>query len=148
MVLIKWNPEASLFPSMSAWLADFFDDESNWNFPAMKGISVPAVNISETPEAYTLEMAAPGFSKDNFRLEIKNGYLVISGETKEEKQDEEKGKYTRREYRYGSFSRAFALPDDVDERHIRAQYTDGILRVHLPKKEGEANIPAKSIAIE
>ncbi len=148
MALIRWSPEEPFLPSIVGRIADFFDAEGNWSFPFSKGFSVPAVNISETPEAYTLEVAAPGFSKDNFRLEIKNGHLVISGETKEEKKDEEKGKYTRCEFRYGSFSRAFALPDDVDERHIRAQYTDGILRVNLPKKETAANIPARSIAID
>ncbi|MCS7036708.1 MAG: Hsp20/alpha crystallin family protein [Saprospiraceae bacterium] len=148
MALIKWNPEVSLFPSMSTWLADFFDDWNEGNVPAIKGVSIPAVNVSETPEAYAVEVAAPGFSKDNFRLEVKDGYLVISGEMKEEKKEEEKGKYTRREFRYGSFSRAFALPNNVDEHNIRAQYNDGILRINLPKKESEAKAPTKSITIE
>ncbi len=148
MALVRWNPETSLFPAVSSWLSDFFNDEGGWAFPAMRRVSTPAVNVSETPEAYVLDMAAPGFSKDHFRLEIKNGYLVISGETKEEKKEEEKGKYTRQEFSYESFSRAFLLPDNVDEQRIRAEHKDGILRVNLPKKEGETNIPTKSIAIE
>ncbi len=148
MALIKWNPETSLFPAMSSWLTDFFNDEGDWNFPAVRGVSVPAVNVSENAEAYALEVAAPGYKKDDFRIEIKNGYLMISGEAKEEKKEEKKGKYTRCEFRYGSFSRAFALPDDIDEGHIKARYSDGILHITLPKKETKDTKESKSISIE
>ncbi len=148
MALIKWSPETSLFPSMSSWLSDFFSDEGDWSMPVVRGMSVPAVNVTESNDNYTLELAAPGFQKDNFRVEIKNGYLTISGEMKEEKKDEKKSKYTRCEFRYGSFSRSFALPDDVDETRISARYSDGILHVVLPKNEAKATEASKSIAIE
>ncbi len=147
MALIKWNPELSLFPAAS-WWSDFFNDEGEWVFPGGRGMSMPAVNIAEKDDAYTVEVAAPGFQKDHFRIEVKNGYLILSGEQREEKKEEEKGKYTRREFRYGSFSRSFALPDDVDEARIRARYNDGILEVTLPKKEAAPAQTAKSIAIE
>ncbi|MCS6928176.1 MAG: Hsp20/alpha crystallin family protein [Saprospiraceae bacterium] len=147
MALIRWNPEQTFFPSLRGWLTDFFDDDSPMSFPVV-GISMPAVNVSENDEAYTVEVAAPGFSKDHFRVEVQNGCLTISAEVKEEKKEEKEGKYTRREFRYGTFSRSFTLPENVDESRIAAKYTDGILRIQLPKKHVDTSKSTKSIAIE
>ncbi len=143
MALIRWNPETSLLPSLFSRWADFFSSDEDW--PTL----VPAVNISESSDKYSVEVAAPGFSKENFRVEVKNGYLTVSGEMKEEKADKQKGDYVRREFRYGSFSRAFMLPDDVDEAQINAHYSDGILHISAPKKrEALSSQTAKNIAIE
>lgn len=147
MSLVKWNPETSLFPSISSWMEDFFADNGDFLKPRIKGVSIPAVNVTENKNAFKLEVAAPGFKKEDFKLEVKNGYLTISGEVKveEEKKDEE---YTRHEFRFDSFTRSFSLPENVKETDIEAKYTDGILQVTLPKTKVEKEDIVKKIAIK
>jgi HSP20 family protein len=144
MSLVKWNPETSFFPSFSSWMDDFFPESSFKS--AMKGVSVPAVNVKESKEAFKLDVAAPGFKKEDFKLEVKNGYLTISGESKEEKEDKDET-FTRREYSFNSFSRSFSLPENVNAEHVEAQYSDGVLKVTLPKKKSDEK-PAKQIAVK
>jgi HSP20 family protein len=145
MSLIKWSPETSFFPAFPKWMDDFFDDGGNW-FKSFKGATMPAVNVKENKNAFMLEVAAPGFKKGDFKLEIQNGCLTISGETKEEKEDKDE-KYTRQEYRYSSFSRSFTLPENVKGDDISAEYADGILKVTMPKKKAEEK-PAIQIAVK
>jgi|JI10StandDraft_1071094.scaffolds.fasta_scaffold1231728_1 HSP20 family protein len=133
MSLVKWNPETSLFPGFSNWLDDFFPDNGDFPKPSVRGVSIPAVNVTENKDAFKLKVAAPGFRKDDFKLEIRNGYLIISGEAKEEKEDKDE-KFTRQEYRYSTFSRTFTLPENVKGEAITAEYTDGVLKVTLPKR--------------
>jgi len=148
MSLVKWNPEVSFFPSFPAWFDDFFADKGDFPVPSVKGVSIPAVNVTENKAEYKLEVAAPGFKKEDFKLEVKNGYLTIAGEVKEEKEEKEGDKYTRREFRYNSFSRSFALPDDVLDAKIGARYNDGILLITLPKSKTETADVTKTIAIQ
>lgn len=146
MSLVKWNPATSLFPSISSIMDDFFTDNGDFPMPLVKGVSIPAVNVTENKKEFKMEVAAPGFKKEDFNLEVKNGYLTITGETKseEEKKDEQ---YTRREFRYNSFTRSFALPENVRENEILAKYDNGILMVTLPKSKVEAEV-VKSIAVQ
>lgn len=144
MSLIKWNPENSLLPTISSWMDDFFPD--NGFMPRMKGISIPAVNVSENKNAFKLNVAAPGFKKEDFKLEILNGYLTISGEASEEKEDKDE-KFTRKEYSYNTFSRSFNLPENINGEEISAQYADGVLKVTLPKKKVEEKA-TKQIAVK
>jgi len=112
--------------------------------------SVPAVNIEETPQAFTVTLAAPGVQRDDFAIEIDNGILTVSSkkEQKHEEHDKE-GKYTRREFRYHAFSRSFTLPkEEVDADKITASYKDGILSIYLPKKEPGKEQPVKQITIK
>lgn len=133
MSLIKWNPEVR-FPSVFNWMDDFFADDANgfWRNNA----NVPAVNVTENKKAFKVAVAAPGFKKDDFRIEVKNGYLNISAETKEEKEDKDE-KFTRREWKYASFQRYFSLPENVKSDAVAAKYEDGVLNITLPKKEVE-----------
>ncbi len=144
MSLVRWNPESSFFPSISNWMDDFFQD--NGFKPAIKGVSIPAVNVKENKDAFKVNVAAPGFKKEDFKLEVQNGNLIISGETKEEKEEKDE-KYTRQEYSYSTFSRSFTLPENVNAEGISAQYADGVLKVTLPKKKAEEK-PAKQIAVK
>ena len=148
MSLVKWNPEVSFFPSFPSWFDDFFSDGGDFRVPSAKGISMPAVNVTENNTEYKLEVAAPGFKKDDFKLEVKNNYLTISAEVKEEKEKKEGDKYTRREFRYSSFACSFALPDDVVDAKINAHYNDGILLITLPKSKTETAEVSKTIAIQ
>lgn len=144
MSLIKWNPETSFFPTITDWMDDFFPE--NGFKPKVKGISIPAVNVKENEAAFKLEVAAPGFKKEDFALEVKNNYLIVSGETKEEKEDKDE-MYTRREYAFNSFNRSFGLPENVNADKIEAQYADGVLKVTIPKKKADEK-PVKQIAVK
>lgn len=146
MSLIKWNPETRFFPTVSNWMDDFFPDNGDWFKPALKGVSMPAVNVKENKNSFKVDVAAPGFKKDDFKLEVQNGILTISGETKMEKEDKDE-KYTRQEYSYSSFSRSFTLPENVKSDNISAEYTDGVLKVVLPKKKMEEK-PVTQIAVK
>ncbi len=143
MSLIKWNPDNSMFPAFSSWMDDFFPDNG---FKTMKGVSMPAVNVSETKSAFKLKVAAPGFKKEDFKLEVQNGMLMISGETKEEKEEKDE-QYTRQEYSFSSFSRSFTLPENVKGDDIAAEYKDGVLKITLPKNKTEDK-PTMQISVK
>ena len=96
--------------------------------------NLPAVNIMEGEKDFTLELAVPGQKKEDFNVELDNDVLTISMETQSEAEDKKAG-YTRREFRYSSFKRAFTLPETVNQEDIKADYKDGILKFTLPKKE-------------
>ena len=126
---------------------DFFDFESDLS-PARLGINVPSVNISETPKDYILEVAAPGLERKDFNIEIDNHTLCISAEKEEKKEEkEEDNGYTRKEYSFNSFSRSFALPDDVKENNIDAKYENGILKLTVPKAKESTPKAVKKITV-
>jgi HSP20 family protein len=105
-----------------------------------------AVNIREDNTAYHLEFAAPGFEKEEFKIDLDNQVLTVSAEKKSENKEESK-QYTRREYVYAAFKRSFNLPESVNEEGIRAEYKNGILHVSIPKKEEESK-QKREITIE
>ncbi|WP_235336920.1 Hsp20/alpha crystallin family protein [Pontibacter korlensis] len=140
-----------LFPTIPS----FFDDNMlrDWfNWPLLNNSersSVPAVNIKETNDAFELEVAAPGMSKQDFKVELNNNMLVISAEkeNKHEEQDDQ-GNFTRREFNYQSFTRTFSLPERmVLGDKISAKYKDGLLCITVPKSEDAKVKPAKQIEI-
>ena len=140
-----------LFPAIPSFFDDMLTrDWFNWpmNHNANSG-SVPAVNVKETNDAFELEVAAPGMSKQDFKVELDNNLLVISAqkEDKHEEQDE-KGNYARREFSYQSFTRSFSLPERlVKGDEVVAKYHDGILHITVPKAEEAKVKPAKQIEI-
>ena len=92
------------------------------------------IDLSENDTAYTVRAEIPGVKKEDVKVTVEDGVLTIQGERKQEK--EEKGrKYHRIERAYGRFVRSFTLPDTVDEGKVRAEYADGVLKLHLPKSE-------------
>lgn len=113
--------------------------------PTFKG-TAPAVNVVENENGFRVEVAAPGFQKADFKLNLEGNRLTISSE-KEQKEDEKSEKYTRREFAYVSFQRTFTLPTSVDAEKIGATYQDGILVVELPRKEEAKVKPNRSIDI-
>jgi len=117
---------------------DNFDLTHNGLTKESKG-DVPSVNIIENDKNFVLEFAAPGVKKDDFNINLENQVLTVSRETKEEK-EVKKENYTRKEFTYGSFSRSFTLPKSVKFENIAADYSQGILRITLPKKEEEAKL--------
>jgi len=142
------NNTAQNFQLLSNWFDDFSLGElpslfaSNFN----TGISLPKVNIKEEADAFVVEMAVPGLKKSDFNLNLENNILSISAEIEENNEEKEDG-YTRREFGYSSFKRTFALPETVEDSKINAKYNEGILNIHLPKKEEAKQKPARSIKI-
>lgn len=106
----------------------------------------PAVNIQESAKAYQLELAVPGFGKEDFHIRVEGNVMTIQAEKKEEKK-EEQGQFTRHEFSYNSFSRSFTLPEAANEHAIEASYTDGILKLTISKKEEQQSLPRKEIQV-
>ena len=107
---------------------------------------VPAVNISESDNQFDVELAVPGLKKEDFKINLDKNVLSVSAEKKTETTDETK-KFSKREYNYTSFSRSFTLPESADQTKIEADYTDGILKLTIAKKE-EAKVQAREIAVK
>ncbi|MFN5910231.1 MAG: Hsp20/alpha crystallin family protein, partial [Bacteroidota bacterium] len=103
---------------------------------------IPSVNITENEKEFNLEMAAPGLERKDFKVEVDKGTLNISSEKETESTDERKN-FTRREYSYSSFHRAFVLPENSMPEKIEAQYKNGILHITLPKKEVTISHPVR-----
>tara|TARA_B100000949_G_C14229399_1_gene428230 strand:- start:396 stop:839 length:444 start_codon:yes stop_codon:yes gene_type:complete len=141
MSLVKRTTADNWLPSMldDMFKTDWLGGTSNVN---NIGVSIPAVNIQETEDNFLVEVAAPGKTKEDFNIELDNDVLTISSESKKENTEEEKGKFTRREFSYSTFKRAFSLPETVDNAKINASYENGVLLINLPKKE-EAKVQAK-----
>ena len=112
----------------------FFDgDLMDWSNDV--NMTLPSVNIKETKEGFEVKVAAPGFDKNDFKLELNHDVLTISSEKQAENETKEGEQYTRREYCYSSFKRSFVLPDSADAEKINAEYKNGILDITIPKKE-------------
>lgn len=144
MSLVKFHQPA--FPSL---VNRFFNDDFFQSYNQVAGKSefhnLPAVNVKESEGNFQLELAAPGLKKEDFKVSVHENRLIIS--VKKESQNEEKAeKYSRKEFSYSSFQRAFVLPKTVDGEKIEASYTDGILYLTLPKKE-EAKAQPREISI-
>lgn len=112
----------------------------------LTGSSVPSVNIIENPSDFKVELAAPGMERKDFKIEIDNNSLIISGEKKEERKEDTEN-YRRREFSYNAFNRSFDLPENVIADKIDAKYENGILHLSLPKKEVTILKPKKEIKI-
>jgi len=133
------------YPAWSNFFNDFFNrDWIDWttrNF-SDTNTTLPSVNVLESDDSYEVDMAAPGFEKKDFRIELNHGVLTISSEKKVENETKKGQQFTRREYSYQSFNRSFALPDTAESDKISARYENGILKVVIPKKE---NAKAKTV---
>ena len=120
------------------WLNNWFDDNF-FNPPVMAQTTTtaPAVNVKEDNKQYVMEVAVPGLKKEQVNMSIdKDGYLTLSIENKNEQKDENKKEhYLRREFSYTSYRQSYALPDNVDADKIEANVADGVLKVVLPKVE-------------
>ncbi|MGZ3920371.1 MAG: Hsp20/alpha crystallin family protein [Bacteroidia bacterium] len=134
------------FPSL---LSDFFNAD---NFLGNRWLekefdqTLPAVNIKENGKEFNIEFAVPGFNKTDFKINVEENVLTISAEKKEEK-NEENDRFTRKEFSYNSFSRSFTVPQTVNAEKIDAKYTDGILKLEIPKKEEAKTLPKKEIKV-
>jgi HSP20 family protein len=95
---------------------------------------VPALDLSETAEGYLVEAAVPGLKPEDLEITVENNVLTIKGETRQEVDDKQRN-FHRVERRYGSFQRTVGLPTTVKADAIKAELTDGVLRLEIPKAE-------------
>jgi HSP20 family protein len=128
----------------------FFDtdlfDWSNRNY-SNTNTTLPSVNIKESNDDFEVEVAAPGFTKNDFKVELNHDLLTISSEKEIENETREGQQFSLREFSYQSFSRSFTLPNSADSEKIGAKYENGILRIVIPKKEEARPKPSRQIAI-
>lgn len=117
------------------WIPSIFNDFFNDSWMPVKfSGSTPAINVSEDEKAYKVEVAAPGMTKEDFKINVANDDLVISMEKKNDsKEDNKSTKYLRREFSYSKFEQRLALPDNIEKQNICASMNDGVLVVNIPK---------------
>jgi HSP20 family protein len=133
MSLIKWQSFGD------------FDDAFNRMMPALLGRFpragtdnggkfewAPSADISETDQEYLIRAQLPAVKKEDVKVTLDQGTITIHGERKEDKETKDE-KFHRVESFRGAFSRSFSVPDNIDEKSIRADSKDGVLTVHLPK---------------
>lgn len=133
----------------NSWFPTVFDDFMNNDVMPHNNVTAPAVNVKESPEAYTMEVAAPGIKKEFCRIHItEDGNLSLAIENKmEHKEEDKKQHYLRREFSYTNYQQNYALPDDVDREHIAAKVENGILTIELPRIKKEETKVSRQIAI-
>lgn len=143
MNIIRWEPFREVedmlrqySPLFSRATRRFEADDSKWR---------PVADISETQTEYLIKAELPEVKKEDVKVTFEQGLLTIAGERRQEKQQKDENEL-RVESFYGSFSRSFSLPDNVDPRGIRAESKDGVLKVRIPKTTPSK--PEQPIAIE
>jgi HSP20 family protein len=137
MTIVKRN--GNLLNSFPTLFDDFLNrDIFNWGLTNFSdtNTTIPAVNIKETTDHYEVEVAAPGMTKKDFKVQLEGNMLMISSEKTTEQEEQDNVKYSSREFSYQSFSRTFNLQKDVvDTEKIQAKYENGVLQLLIPKKE-------------
>ena len=122
------------------WLPSIFNDflNNDW-LMERRNTTAPAVNILENDDEYKIEVAAPGMTKEDFKVHInEDNELVISMEKHNEEKEEDKkhkGTYLRREFSYTQFQQSLLLPDNVEREKISAKVEHGVMSIDIPKKK-------------
>jgi HSP20 family protein len=137
MTLMKWTNNPVLNEMMSGAHKRPYNSGCDNNRPA--------ANIIDNEKDFNIELAVPGMSKDDFKINIEKDALVISVDRIDAEEKEAKN-FTRREFRYDGFSRSFSLPEIVNQDKIEADYKNGVLSIMLPKSK-EAKIKGREIKI-
>lgn len=132
------------------WMPEEFNDFFDTDFMPRVSATAPAINVKESEKGYTVELAAPGLTKDDFNVNIDNdGNLHIKIENKSNKKDEDKkSHYLRREFSYSKYEQTLLLPDDVEKDKIAASVNHGVLTVELPKLVKAEEKTARQIEIK
>ncbi|HEY6954907.1 MAG TPA: Hsp20/alpha crystallin family protein [Flavisolibacter sp.] len=148
MTLVKLN-NRPLQKSFNNLMDDFFATvpsifRDDFVTPSFR--SFTPVNIKETENDYVLEVVAPGFQKDDFKINLDNNTLTISADKKEETENNNE-KFIRKEFKQQSFSRSFTIDEKTDAENISAKYVNGVLTLNLAKKQ-EVKPPVKEISIQ
>ncbi len=138
-----------VYRNNNQWLPDVFNDFFDTDFMPKTNATAPAINVKESEADYEVEVAAPGMTKEDFNVHLnQEGDLHIKMENHhEEKEQDKKSHYLRREFAYSKFEQTLILPDDVDRNEISAKVSDGVLTVVLPKIKKEEHKVARQINV-
>jgi HSP20 family protein len=135
MSIIRYNTGVNDFaPTTFANLIDRFFNESLSRTGGSQYSFVPKVDIVENEKSFEIHVAVPGMNKDDFKIDLNDDLLTISGERKFSK-DKKENNYHSIETQFGTFLRSFSLPENVDAAKISAAYVNGILEITIPKDE-------------
>ena len=130
------------------WLPSEFNDFFDNNYMQRANATAPSINVAEDEKAYSVEVAAPGMTREDFNVHLdENGDLVINMEKKTREEEKKERKYLRREFSYTKYQQTLVLPDDVDKAKISAEVKNGLLSVTLPKVAEAENRVARSIEV-
>ncbi len=140
MNLVKQNSDW-MFPTR---MDSIFDRLFNDSVAQKSTTFNPRVDIAETDKAFEIDLAVPGFDKKDFEVDLKDGLLTIKGERKFENKEDGKNFYSI-QTEYGAFAKSFQLPENIKEDQIEASYTNGILRLVVPKDESKKLISKISV---
>ena len=148
MTLLKFN-DRPVNKSFNNFMDEFFASvpsilRDDFITPSLS--SFTPVNIRETENDYVLDVVAPGFQKEDFKIHLDNNTLTISVEKKEETENKNE-KFVRKEYKQKSFSRSFTIDKNIDAENISAKYVNGVLTLNLAKKQ-EVKLSVKEISIQ
>ncbi len=137
MTLTKWTNHPVLNEMVNGMQRRLLQNSYDFNRPA--------ANIIDNEKDFTIELAVPGMSKEDFNIKLDDDILSITVEREVEEEKEDKN-FTRREFRHDGFCRSFSMPDIVAQEKIKADYKNGVLSVVLPKSE-EAKVKGREIKI-
>jgi len=143
MTLIKYNPNNYKPTTFGSFVDRFFNDD----FFGGKGVTsfTPHVDIAESDKEFEIQFHLPGMKKEDIKIDLNDDRLTVSGERKMKNEKNEKNYHSVESY-YGSFSRSFYLPDNINVEKVDASYKDGILNIVLPKDEKK--VSKKTISIK
>lgn len=133
MKLVRYNNFDNYAPTKWNSLLDTFFTDANLG-GARANKFIPSVDILENDNAYEILVAVPGMNKEDFHIDINERQLIVSGERKWKDESKDQN-YHKVETQFGSFSRTFTLPDNVNKEKIGASYNNGILEIEIPKDE-------------
>ena len=137
--LKTWEPfNFGEMPIFSTWFNDLVPQSSKFF------TNSPKVNIKETDKAYEIEIANPGFSKEDTEIKIEDNVLYVSMNLETETKDEDEQKYHVKQWKKSSYSESWNIPENVIEENITAKYVDGVLTITLPKKQETSQLEDKS----
>ena len=136
MSIVRYNSALNDFvPTSFSNLIDRFFNESVGRAGGSAYSFVPRVDIIEAEKAFEIHVAVPGMNKEDFKLDLNDNLLTISGERKFTKEKKDNNNFHSIETQYGTFTRSFSLPENVDAGKISAAYNNGILEITVPKDE-------------
>ncbi len=119
---------------------DFFNDPF---FSSRKEMKLMKTDIREKDDKYLLDIDLPGYSKEDIKISVDDGYLTVSAKKEESKEENEKGSYIKKERYSGECQRSFYIGDDIEAEDVKASFKNGILTLDIPKKEDQEKLPEK-----